>query len=147
MTTPERIALWDAVNEYAAACGGDTSNNTISDRRMDAVVAVDRAAGAAGLAESALPALLAEFLSRADPAQVDAALKAWGRAGAASWNRLAAAARAALIVLEDLAPELVEGGYADYFNREAGAGLRAIRALHAALPGESAGPDPEERDE
>lgn len=45
MARPDRFELWKAVNEYAAACGGDTSNNTISDRRIDAVAAVDRAAG------------------------------------------------------------------------------------------------------
>ncbi len=36
-------AIWNAINEYAAACGGDTSDKTISDRRMDAVVAVEKA--------------------------------------------------------------------------------------------------------
>jgi anti-sigma factor RsiW len=39
---PRRVALWDAINEYAAACGGDPGNATISGRRMDAVVAVER---------------------------------------------------------------------------------------------------------
>jgi hypothetical protein len=34
-------AVWDAVNEYAAACGGDTGVVTV--RRMDAVARVERA--------------------------------------------------------------------------------------------------------
>jgi hypothetical protein len=36
-------AIWDAINEYAAACGGNTGRATIGSRRMDAVVAVERA--------------------------------------------------------------------------------------------------------
>uniref|UniRef100_A0A6M3IJY8 Uncharacterized protein n=1 Tax=viral metagenome TaxID=1070528 RepID=A0A6M3IJY8_9ZZZZ len=39
--------LWRAVNEYAQACGGDTTkdlfNDTISYRRMNAVVRVEQA--------------------------------------------------------------------------------------------------------
>jgi hypothetical protein len=38
-------ALWDAVNAYAAACGGDPSASTVSRARMGAVVAVDEAVG------------------------------------------------------------------------------------------------------
>lgn len=37
------VSLWEAINEYAQACGGDTSAKTLSDRRMDAVVVVERA--------------------------------------------------------------------------------------------------------
>lgn len=40
---PRRVAVWDAINEYAAACGGDTGRATIGGRRMDAVVGVERA--------------------------------------------------------------------------------------------------------
>ena len=37
------VALWDAVNEYATACGGDTSNKTAhgNSRRMNAVCRLD----------------------------------------------------------------------------------------------------------
>lgn len=35
--------LWDAINQYVAACGGDTSERTVSAERMDAVAAVERA--------------------------------------------------------------------------------------------------------
>jgi hypothetical protein len=37
------VRLWDAINAYAESCGGDTSTRTVSSRRMDAVVAVERA--------------------------------------------------------------------------------------------------------
>lgn len=37
------VELWNAINDYAETCGGDTGAATISGRRMDAVVAVDRA--------------------------------------------------------------------------------------------------------
>lgn len=37
-----RTRLWDTINEYAAACGGDTSDRTVSDRRMKAVAEVER---------------------------------------------------------------------------------------------------------
>jgi hypothetical protein len=37
------LAIWEAINAYAEACGGDTSRLTISDRRMHAVAAVERA--------------------------------------------------------------------------------------------------------
>lgn len=39
-----RVALWDAVNAYAQACGGDTSAETVNNARMNAVVAVEQAA-------------------------------------------------------------------------------------------------------
>ena len=42
-TSPQRVALWNAINEYAVACGGDPATRTVSGRRMDAVVAVERA--------------------------------------------------------------------------------------------------------
>lgn len=41
--TPIDAELWAAINEYAAACGGDTGQATIGNRRMDAVAAVGRA--------------------------------------------------------------------------------------------------------
>ena len=37
-----KVRLWDAINAYAVACGGDTGPATVGDRRMDAVVAVER---------------------------------------------------------------------------------------------------------
>jgi hypothetical protein len=43
LTHPDRVALWDAINGYARACGGDTGEATISGARMDAVVAVESA--------------------------------------------------------------------------------------------------------
>jgi hypothetical protein len=39
-------AVWDAVNEYVAACGGDTGTVTV--RRMDAVARVERAIAGPG---------------------------------------------------------------------------------------------------
>jgi hypothetical protein len=39
-------AVWDAINEYAAACGGDTGVVTV--RRMDAVARVERAIAGPG---------------------------------------------------------------------------------------------------
>jgi hypothetical protein len=36
------VPLWDAINEYAVTCGGDTSNSTISPQRMDAVAKIER---------------------------------------------------------------------------------------------------------
>lgn len=38
----DNVGLWEAINRYATACGGDTGNATISGKRMDAVVAVER---------------------------------------------------------------------------------------------------------
>jgi len=37
-----RVDLWDAINRYAAACGGDPSVNTVSAARMKAVAEVER---------------------------------------------------------------------------------------------------------
>lgn len=39
-TSETMVRIWDSVNEYAEACGGDTSEKTVSNRRMDAVVGV-----------------------------------------------------------------------------------------------------------
>lgn len=33
--------IWEAINEYAESCGGDTSNKTVSEKRMRAVVEVE----------------------------------------------------------------------------------------------------------
>lgn len=44
--TQEQVDMWDAVNEYASACGGDTGEATVSDRRMSAVVRVTSAVSA-----------------------------------------------------------------------------------------------------
>lgn len=41
MTSTQKVALWERVNEYAASCGGDTSNATVSNRRMNAVDAIE----------------------------------------------------------------------------------------------------------
>jgi hypothetical protein len=41
-------AVWDAVNEYVAACGGDTGLATVGNRRMDAVARVERAIAGPG---------------------------------------------------------------------------------------------------
>lgn len=38
-----KLRLWEAIQEYAQSCGGDTSALTVSDRRMAAVAAVERA--------------------------------------------------------------------------------------------------------
>lgn len=43
MTKQEQVALWEAINRYAEACGGDTSTSTVSLDRMRAVVLVERA--------------------------------------------------------------------------------------------------------
>jgi hypothetical protein len=40
MKDETRVALWDAINQYVIACGGDTSDKTVSSPRMDAVVAI-----------------------------------------------------------------------------------------------------------
>ena len=42
MTREQRVKFWEAVNAYAAATGGNTGAETVSDQRMDAVVAVER---------------------------------------------------------------------------------------------------------
>ncbi len=41
-TDTERLALWDAINAYTQACGGNTGTRTVSVRRMKAVVDVER---------------------------------------------------------------------------------------------------------
>lgn len=46
--TKEQVELWDAINEYAAACGGRPEGDP-TERRMDAVARVSRAVEAAGL--------------------------------------------------------------------------------------------------
>lgn len=38
----EQIEIWKAINEYAKACGGDTSNRVLTSERMDAVVKVNK---------------------------------------------------------------------------------------------------------
>jgi len=43
MTKQEQVALWEAINRYAEACGGDTSTSTVSLDRMRAVALVERA--------------------------------------------------------------------------------------------------------
>jgi hypothetical protein len=57
------VNLWDAINEYTAACGGDTSRATISGRRMDGVVAVERAIEAEGHAKDLVIAAMREALN------------------------------------------------------------------------------------
>lgn len=42
MNTAQRIALWERVHEYVAACGGDSSAATVSARRERAVAALER---------------------------------------------------------------------------------------------------------
>jgi hypothetical protein len=42
-------AVWDAINEYVTACGGDTGLATVGSRRMDAVVKVERAIARQGV--------------------------------------------------------------------------------------------------
>ncbi len=42
MTMEQRVELWNAINAYAEACGGDTSARTVSTRRMSAVADVER---------------------------------------------------------------------------------------------------------
>lgn len=37
-----RECIWEAINEYAKVCGGDASDSTISDSRMNAVVKIER---------------------------------------------------------------------------------------------------------
>ena len=43
MTKQEQVALWEAINRYAEACGADTSASSVSAERMRAVVLVERA--------------------------------------------------------------------------------------------------------
>lgn len=37
----ERLQLWNWINEYVVACGGDPSDATISNRRMEAVSRIE----------------------------------------------------------------------------------------------------------
>ena len=39
---PAYINLWNAINKYAESCNGDTSDKTVSNARMQAVVDVDK---------------------------------------------------------------------------------------------------------
>ncbi len=41
MTMAHRVRFWDLVNAYAEATGGNTGVETVGDRRMDAVAAVE----------------------------------------------------------------------------------------------------------
>lgn len=56
-----RVELWDAINEYTQACGGNTAR-PVSDRRMNAVVAVEKAAGRFGVVTADLVAALTWLL-------------------------------------------------------------------------------------
>lgn len=38
-----RAEVWETINRYVQACGGDPSNKTVSAERMNAVVAVEKA--------------------------------------------------------------------------------------------------------
>ena len=69
MSAARRVALWEAINAYVRACGGDPSARTVGVARMNAVVAVERAA----MAEEDLAAC------RAALALAEAALTALGR--------------------------------------------------------------------
>lgn len=42
MTLNDKVKLWDAINDYVIACGGDPSKRTVSTKRMNAVVEVER---------------------------------------------------------------------------------------------------------
>lgn len=42
----EHVSIWEAINEYVQACGGDPSKATVSGRRMNAVVKVETAIAA-----------------------------------------------------------------------------------------------------
>ena len=43
MSEDEQLRVWDAINAYAQACGGDTSATNTAGVRMNAVVAVENA--------------------------------------------------------------------------------------------------------
>lgn len=38
-----QVPIWDAINKYTEACGGNTGAATVGDDRMNAVVAVEKA--------------------------------------------------------------------------------------------------------
>lgn len=42
-STPARVELWNGINAYARACGGDTSTSAMNPARMDAVVLIEDA--------------------------------------------------------------------------------------------------------
>lgn len=39
----QRVSVWDAINKYTEACGGDAGRKTGNVQRMDAVVEVEKA--------------------------------------------------------------------------------------------------------
>lgn len=41
MTMEQRVALWDAINDYVISCGGDVSDQTVTVPRMTAVAQVE----------------------------------------------------------------------------------------------------------
>lgn len=68
----ERVVIWEAINEYTVACGGDTSDATVSDRRMNAVAAVERALAPMGLS-TALVNERGAIVSSADCSEMELA--------------------------------------------------------------------------
>ena len=38
----EQLQLWNWINEYVVACVGDTSDKTVSNRRMEAVARIEQ---------------------------------------------------------------------------------------------------------
>lgn len=68
----ERVVVWEAINEYVAACGGDTSDVTVSDRRMNAVAAVERALAPLGMT-TALVSERGAIVSSADCSDMELA--------------------------------------------------------------------------
>lgn len=42
-TSKEHLALWEAINAYVQACGGDSGIATVCDRRIEAVASIGRA--------------------------------------------------------------------------------------------------------
>lgn len=42
LSLKEKIDLWNKINEYVVICGGDTSNKTISNKRMNLVVEIEK---------------------------------------------------------------------------------------------------------
>lgn len=61
-----KVALWDAVNEYAAACCGGHEKMHVNDRRMEAVVLVENVIAAELKRRSGLPAGIVEALNSGD---------------------------------------------------------------------------------
>jgi hypothetical protein len=62
---PVRGPIWEAINSYTNACGGDTGADNVSDARMDAVIAValelDRLSAAEKFVDRVLEAWQVEF--------------------------------------------------------------------------------------